>query len=91
MSDPSPGVTITEESRAATTSWIDQNPLRAWRREQKATILETAGRLGVGMSMVQMYERGVHKPGADRAAAFEKLLGSDWSERWDRWLASRPA
>lgn len=92
MPNPTPGG-VTSASREAVKEWVARNPLRAWRLAQtpKVTILEAASLLGVGMSMVQMYERGAHKPGPDRAAAFAKVLGSDWSSRWDDWLAAKPA
>lgn len=85
--------TISDASRAARKDWIDQNPIRAWRlaHTPPLTILEAASRIGVGMSMVQMYERGVHKPGPDRDAALTELLGRDWSKRWDKWAAAQPA
>jgi transcriptional regulator with XRE-family HTH domain len=88
---PSSGVlVITEADRIARAQWVNDNPLRAWRVSQKLTILEAAELLGVGMSMVQMYERGVHTPGPSRADSFAKLLGADWRTRWDKWLADRP-
>lgn len=93
MADPTPGVVLSADSRAQFKEWVDRNPLRTWRHAQdpKLSILESAERLGVGMSMVQMYERGVHKPGAKSADRFAEYLGADWSDRWDAWLAARPA
>jgi DNA-binding transcriptional regulator YiaG len=74
------------------TAWVEANPLRDWRLRQtpKVTILEAASMLGVGMSMVQMYERGVHKPTEDRTN-IAAVLGTDWSKTWDRWLAAKPS
>lgn len=85
--------TVSAASRAARKDWVDQNPIRAWRLSHtpKLSILEAAERIGVGMSMVQMYERGVHKPGPDRNDALTELLGKDWSKRWDKWIATKPA
>lgn len=90
---PAGGRILTTADRDARKNWIDANPLRAWRHAHtpKLTILEAAGRIGVGSSMVQMYERGVHKPGPDRGPAIAALLGTDWSTRWDDWLAAEPA
>lgn len=87
------GTVVTAESRSARKDWIDRNPLRAWRlaHDPKISILEAAERVGVGMSMIQMYERGVHKPGASKDDTLTKLLGADWSSRWDKWLASKPS
>lgn len=92
MPKPTPGVTVTEADRDERQAWVDENPLRAWRHAQpkRVSILEAAERIGVGMSMVQMYERGVHKPGQKSADRLAKLLGDDWSKRWDVWLANRP-
>jgi transcriptional regulator with XRE-family HTH domain len=87
------GTTVSDAARAARAAWTERNPLRAWRlrHKPKLTILEAAGELGVGMSMVQMYEKGVHKPGPSKDEVLTRLLGSDWSEKWDAWLAKRPA
>lgn len=89
----STGTLISEADREATKAWVNRNPLRAWRFAQqpkRLSILEAASRLGVGMSMIQMYERGVHKPGPKTADQIAAALGADWSDRWDAWLASRP-
>lgn len=85
--------TISPESRAARAAWVDQNPIRAWRlaHTPKLTILDAADRIGVGMSMIQMYEKGVHKPGPDRNDTLVELLGKDWSKKWDKWVEAKPA
>jgi hypothetical protein len=87
-----PPAGLTEEYREAVKEWVDRNPLRAWRLAQtpKVGILECAGLVGVGMSMMQMYERGAHKPGPSKHAAVARLLGPDWPEQWDAWLAAKP-
>lgn len=92
MAKKSVGVILTPADREAQKAWVDRNPIRAWRfaQDPRLTILEAAELLGVGMSMIQMYERGVHKPGARSAEACATYLGEDWSARWDRWLKSRP-
>jgi hypothetical protein len=79
-------------TKTAEERWIDTGPIRAWRHSRTPPIplLTAAGRLGVGMSMMQMYERGIHKPRASKHATFAEVLGEDWSERWDEWLARRP-
>lgn len=90
---PPPGAPLTEDYRAAREAWIADNPLRSWRLSQtpKVTLSGAAELLGVGMSMIQMYERGLHKPSRDdRGAILEQLLGADWSQRWDDWKAARP-
>ena len=89
---PAAGLRITPEARKARKEWVDRNPLRAWRHSQdpRMSILETAELVGVGMSMIQMYEKGVHKPGKSKDEALTRLLGKDWSKRWDAWLESRP-
>jgi transcriptional regulator with XRE-family HTH domain len=93
---PSPGqpLLITQADRDAIKAWVNDNPLRAWRHAQqprRLSILEAAELVGVGMSMIQMYERGVHKPGPSKTERLASLLGPDWSERWDAWLAARPS
>lgn len=93
MTPKTAGLVLTVADREAHQQWIERNPLRLWRNAQqpkRLSILEAAELLGVGMSMIQMYERGVHKPGAKSEAAFATYLGSDWSKRWDKWLAERP-
>ena len=87
-------VVLTEQDRLSFDQWVDENPLRKWRLSQepkKLSILEAAGRIGVGMSMVQMYEKGLHKPAKPEVVArMASNLGTDWSADWDAWLARRP-
>ena len=92
MPKPAAGV-LPDASRTAFKEWVDTNPLRVWRlsHDPKVSLLEAAQRLGVGMSMMQMYERGAHKPGRKVAGPIAELLGADWSEKWDAWYAQRPA
>lgn len=88
MSDPPVAV----DRRTPTEAWIDRGPLRTWRHSQDPpmSLMDTASRLGVGMSMMQAYEKGVHKPRLSAHPKFEALLGEGWLDRWDAWLADRP-
>lgn len=89
----SPGLLVSPADRDAVKAWVNSNPLRVWRfahEPRRLSILEAAELVGVGMSMIQMYERGVHKPGPSKTDRLASLLGTDWSDRWDAWLAARP-
>lgn len=90
-SSPAP---LTDEERTAFREWVDQNPLRRWRfshQPRQLPILEAAQRFGVGMSMIQMWERGVHRPGPTKMKVLAHHLGDSVDVVWDEWLASKPA
>lgn len=81
-----------DPGHAAFAAWVEQNPIRVWRhsRDPHVPLHEAASRLGVGMSMIQMYERGVHRPGPSRKAQFAAVLGESWASDWDTWLKNKP-
>lgn len=88
----SPPGGVTDASRQARKEWVQRNPIRAWRYSHtpRLSLLDAADRIGVGMSMIQMYERGVHRPTGARADNLAALIGDDWAQQWDQWLAAKP-
>ena len=79
------------QEKDAWSVWVDENPLRAWRRETKRPILQTAAQIKASMTSIQLWERGVHKPGEDHMAAIATLIGDEGIDaRWDEWKSRQP-
>jgi len=72
-------------------SWIEENPLRQFRNKNGLTLMDAAGLLGVGMSTVQVWEKGASTPKDDKLERLAELLGEPKIEKtWETWLQSRP-
>lgn len=78
-------------SRNRYEAWIEANPLRKWRKEQKLAIMAVAGMLSVGFSTVQTWETGAHWPKPDSFEKIGRLLEDDnIEETWKAWLDKKP-
>lgn len=71
--------------------WIEENPLRKYRKEQGLAIMTMASLLGVGMSTIQTWESGAHMPRPESFAAIARVTGMEnVRELWDEWLSKKP-
>lgn len=70
--------------------WVDQNPLRVWRAETGWSIMRTATTLGVSMTIIQLWEKGVHVPSEDNLARLQRLMGDSAIRDWSNWYSSKP-
>lgn len=78
-------------SRRQFKDWVNENPLRVWRQHGEVSIMETASRLGVSMTLIQLWERGVHVPSEMNMTKLISLLGPGTVERWSEWYNRRPS
>lgn len=70
--------------------WVDRNPLRAWRRKNGVAIMDAASQMGVSMTIIQLWEKGVHVPSADNFDRLEALVGSTVARDWSKWFNAKP-
>ena len=70
--------------------WMNGCPLRLWREEQDVTIMHAASLLGVSMTLIQLWERGVHLPNPDNMRKLETLVGPGTPGRWADWINNKP-
>lgn len=78
-------------AQAAVRAWVEQNPLRRWRKARGETLMGTAARLGVSMLTVQLWENGGMQPSEENLAKLAALLQNPkLSQAWDSWLSQRP-
>jgi len=76
---------------AELTAWLEQNPLRKFRKKNKLGLMEIAGLLGVGVSTVQTWEKGVTVPKSEKFKMLANLLNApDIEETWFKWLENKP-
>lgn len=74
-------------------AWVEQNPLRRWRKERKLPLMAVATGVGVNLFTVQTWEHGANRP---RPVNFEKMaefMGVPVEElqaQWDAWEGRRP-
>lgn len=71
--------------------WVNRNPLRQWRKERRVSIMQAASQLGASMTIVQLWERGVHIPGDDFMVKLEVMVGRGCSAHWNEWYNNKPS
>ena len=76
--------------RRAFKRWMNDCPLRHWRDENDVTIMHAASVLGVSMTLIQLWERGVHLPNPDNMRKLETLIGPGTAHRWADWNNDKP-
>lgn len=83
-------VIAAHQERSPFAEWMEENPLRRWRYENGCGVMETAARLGVSMTVIQLWERGVHVPRAYNLERIANLVGEGTIEAWNDWIERRP-
>jgi transcriptional regulator with XRE-family HTH domain len=71
--------------------WVEENPLRRWRKREGMSMMRAAAMIGVGMSTVQLWEQGAHLPKTYDAIA--DVLGvkpTTLARAWREWYNDRP-
>lgn len=84
------GVIVDQE---AYRKWVDANPLRKWMRTNHVAIMDAASRMGVSISIIQLWSRGAHTPSPESMAKIAALTETDpkaLSRSWKTWLGKRP-
>lgn len=71
-------------------AWVESNPLRTWRKAHDWSIMRLASQLRVSMTIIQLWEKGVHLPSDANIAAIERLCGAETVARWAAWWNERP-
>lgn len=71
-------------------AWVNECPLRVWRIDNEVPIMQAASNLGVSMTLIQLWERGVHVPSGDNMRKLVDLLGPTTGKRWAQWMNNRP-
>ena len=71
--------------------WIEDNPLRKYRKKNNVSMMRAASMIGVGMSSVQAWEQGAHQPTRASFELLAKVSGIENIERqWELWLKKKP-
>jgi len=76
--------------KADQATWHEKNPLRKWRHKQGMSIMATASQLRVSMTIVQLWENGVHVPSPENMAKIAALVGPTVERNWKSWIKARP-
>lgn len=85
------GNTNTMSDKRVWKDWIEDNPLRTFRKEREITVMEAATRLHISLSMIQMWERGVHFPSPENMAKIVAFTEDpEIEQRWVTWKNSQP-
>lgn len=82
--------TAGSESTTSFSEWMERNPLRSWRKASGTSIMEAASRLGVSMTTIQLWERGVNVPTDENLQSLQGLIGDD-AMRWADWWNGKPS
>lgn len=70
--------------------WINENPLRKWRKLHGYTQGDVGNMIGVSLQMVKHYEFGDAQPTIEVAHKIEELVGGDLLKDWNEWRKRRP-
>ena len=70
--------------------WIEQNPLRRWRKDNRISIQAASGMLHVSLSTIQLWEAGT-EPNEQNMEKLTRVLGPNAPRRWKAWLEANPA
>lgn len=72
--------------------WVEQNPLRRWRKgPSRLTIMQTAALVGVSSLAIQMWEAGNSTPRSEHMRALARLMDQpDLPFLWASWKQERP-
>lgn len=70
--------------------WVEENPLRQWRRDNSVSIHQAASLIGCGVSSIQLWESGTNYPSDRFWDRMTALIGPRVKSRWDRWAEKNP-
>ena len=70
--------------------WVESNPLRRWRKDNRISIQAASGMLHVSLSTIQLWEAGT-EPNEQNMEKLTRVLGPNTPKRWVKWLESNPA
>lgn len=83
---------VPQAHRKAFRTWREECPLRKWRKshEPPITIVDAASMLGVSMTLIQLWEKGVHYPSPENMTKLVSILGAKTPGVWASWLNQKP-
>jgi DNA-binding transcriptional regulator YiaG len=71
--------------------WMEQNPLRRYRKANGVSYMNTARILGVTIAAVQKWENGTSQPTPENMAKIAVFCQDpNLAEKWEEWLSRRP-
>lgn len=70
--------------------WVEDNPLRQFRKQQNLSINLLASMLGVGFNSIQRWEGGEVIPKPENMDKLNKLIGDDFEANWNEWMKNKP-
>jgi len=70
--------------------WVETNPLRRWRHERGYSYMKACALIGVSMTVMQMWERGVNPPNPANMHRLNTVVGKGTDVAWARWLERKP-
>lgn len=71
--------------------WLDSNPLRQWRTNNKLYLKDVGAALGVGYHTIFRWENGMSMPNKDQFDALSKLTKKENLQiEFQKWKENRP-
>jgi transcriptional regulator with XRE-family HTH domain len=81
----------TKATRTPADEWVEENPLRLWRKEGKRSLMRTAMYLDVSSLTIQQWENGSAFPKPENMEKLIRTLSQDdLPDKWAAWYATRP-
>lgn len=77
--------------KSQTKEWIEDNPLRIWRKSNGLSMRDLAANIGVNLMSVQGWEVGNSFPNPENMASIVQLTNDlDLPRRWFEWYKIGP-
>lgn len=74
-------------------AWVEENPLRVWRKKNGLAMMDVASGTGLAFSSIQQHEQGGYFPNEesmDTYAAAMDIASANLHRKWKAWYDRRP-
>lgn len=74
-------------------AWVEENPLRVWRKKNDLAMMDVASGTGMAFSTIQQHEMGGYFPNdesLEKLAAAMDISVATLTRKWRSWYDRRP-
>lgn len=80
-----------EKYRQEVKAWLEQNPLRQWRKKNKLFLKDIGSAVNAGYHSVFRWENGMSEPGETQMKDLIRITGiGNLQKQYREWIKKRP-